>query len=394
MTSGSLNQLLHEENPSPEIVWPLRFRILYEIALGVNFLHNLTPPLLHHDLKTPNILLDNEFHVKIADFGLSKWRMLSQSLSDQKPAGGTIIYMPPEMYRPSGTNCRGNVKHDMYSYAIIMWEVLSRKQPFEGAVDQMQIMYSVSIGDRPDTSERSLPADIPHRDVFVSIMQSGWACDPNERPAFLKCLLDLEPVIRRYDDISILEGILKIKRVRNQILSISQNISVTSDSATTTLPMTESTPQSINPSPSSPDIYLEKISIHPSGPPTRHSGYESPVVSLPFRPCSDSLLVATPFETYGPQAGPSCTLTWVQSKRDQIVMKMTEACLNQCLDSLIARSVIIKEDYELIKSRSTRSEKVRKLIDTCDSKGELFAKIIVQKLKDNRQSDLQPFPEI
>lgn len=49
----------------PVVAWPLRLRILYEIALGVNFLHNMTPPLLHHDLKTQNILLDGEYHVKV-----------------------------------------------------------------------------------------------------------------------------------------------------------------------------------------------------------------------------------------------------------------------------------------------------------------------------------------
>lgn len=49
----------------PRLGWPLRLRILYEISLGVNFLHNMNPPLLHHDLKTQNILLDGEFHVKV-----------------------------------------------------------------------------------------------------------------------------------------------------------------------------------------------------------------------------------------------------------------------------------------------------------------------------------------
>lgn len=53
----------------PEVAWPLRFRILHEIALGVNYLHNMNPPLLHHDLKTQNILLDNEFHVKVTTLG-------------------------------------------------------------------------------------------------------------------------------------------------------------------------------------------------------------------------------------------------------------------------------------------------------------------------------------
>ncbi|XP_073535653.1 receptor-interacting serine/threonine-protein kinase 2 [Phyllobates terribilis] len=406
MPSGSLNQLLHEDNPSTEIVWPLRFRILYEIALGVNFLHNMTPPLLHHDLKTPNILLDSEFHVKIADFGLSKWRMLSQSYSDQNPPGGTIIYMPPEMYEPSIKNSRGSVKHDMYSYAIIMWEVLSRRQPYEGAINPMQIMFSVAKGSRPDTSEEYLPSGIPHRDVFVSLMQSGWANDPNDRPAFLKCLLDLEPVIRKYDDISMLEGILQIKKSRNNISCSSTSSQPVDEYQVTSLH--SSCPMS---SPGYPGFSSTSSNVPMQYSPISDSGFRRgshPFLAeghLPWatrekermklnlsdesKPTDDKEFL---HRIYPEQE--SVALTWVQGKRDQIVKQMTDACLNQCLDGLISHSIIFKEDYELIKSKSTRSGKVRKLIDTCDLKGELFARIIVQKLKENRQSDLCPFPEI
>lgn len=57
--------LLVQKDIYPRLGWPLQLRILYEISLGVNFLHNMNPPLLHHDLKTQNILLDGEFHVKV-----------------------------------------------------------------------------------------------------------------------------------------------------------------------------------------------------------------------------------------------------------------------------------------------------------------------------------------
>ncbi|XP_078543192.1 receptor-interacting serine/threonine-protein kinase 2 isoform X3 [Lissotriton helveticus] len=220
MPNGSLDQLLFQKNDFPEIPFSLRYRILYEIALGVNFLHNMNPPLLHHDLKTQNILMDSEFHVKIADFGLSKWRMLSSSQSavDTSSGGGTIIYMPPEDYEPNKKS-RASVKHDIYSYAIIMWEVFSRKQPFEDATTPMQIMFSVCKGTRPDTSEESLPGDIPHRDTIISLMTSGWAQNPDERPSFLKCLIELEPITEESDEISILEAILQMKRsrVRNNL---------------------------------------------------------------------------------------------------------------------------------------------------------------------------------
>lgn len=49
----------------------------------------------------------------------------------------------------------------------------------------LQIMYSVSQGHRPDTSEESLPLDIPHRALMVSLIEGGWAQNPDERPSFL-----------------------------------------------------------------------------------------------------------------------------------------------------------------------------------------------------------------
>lgn len=74
--------------------------------------------------------------------------------------------------------------------------------------------------------------------------------------------------------------------------------------------------------------------------------------------------------------------------------QMTEACLNQSLDALLSRDLLMKEDYELISTKPTRTAKVRQLLDTTDIQGEDFARVIVQKLKDNKQMGLQPYPEM
>ncbi|XP_031759989.1 receptor-interacting serine/threonine-protein kinase 2 isoform X2 [Xenopus tropicalis] len=426
MTNGSLNQLLHENAPRVEIVWPLAFRILYEIALGVNFLHNLTPSLLHHDLKTQNILLDRDFHAKIADFGLSKWRMLSSShsYSDQSTPGGTIIYMPPEEYEPSSArNRRGSVKHDMYSFAIIMWEVLARKQPYEGATTPMQIMFSVSKGNRPDLSEESLPSEIPHRDLFISLMQSGWATDPNDRPAFIKCLLELEPIIRNYDEILILEGILQIKKMKTNFQhnsisnfptmpcvnlleqpaanSSNENVNIRKSEEYVIPQCSSVLNKEWNVCPRTEPVKIENEDISFTSP-TRCLKSSIPYSVIPAIPCgimhpefTERQSARPTWEMSDPvQESPFSALQWILLKRHEIINQMTEACLNQCLDALISRMVILKEDYELIKSKQTRSSKVRQLIDTCDSQGEIFARVIVQKLRENRQNDLQPFPEI
>lgn len=425
MTNGSLDQLLQEKNDYPDIAWSLRFRILYEIALGVNFLHNMNPPLLHHDLKTQNILLDNEYHVKIADFGLSNWRMLSVSKSfgeKPPPGGGTIIYMPPEDYEPS-RNPRASVKHDIYSYAIIMWEVLSRKQPFEGAVNPMQIMFSVSGGKRPDISAESLPLSIPHREKIIPLMTSAWAQNPDERPSFLKCLVELEPIVKTFHEIDILEAVLQLKKTK-----LRQNPDFNPCSL---CDIPEVEPRTLNiPSCHGPQEE-SGASYTPNPAPDLENACSPSQNNIPLQEtdlnenaCSQSAKVLPAEGKYplpdlessnayshgrfdcSPPARSSIsdfslvtiqqgvTHHWIQSKREEIVNQMTEACLNQSLDALLSRDLIMKEDYELICTKLTRAAKVRQLLDTCDSQGEEFARIIVQKLKDNKQMGLQPYPEI
>ncbi|XP_060099523.1 receptor-interacting serine/threonine-protein kinase 2 [Heteronotia binoei] len=439
MPNGSLNQLLHGKYIYPDIAWPLRFRMLYEIALGVNYLHNMSPPLLHHDLKTQNILLDSEFHVKIADFGLSKWRMVSISQSRGEKTmseGGTIIYMPPEDYNPN-QKTRASAKHDIYSYAIIMWEVLARKQPFEDVINPLQIMYTVMQGKRPDTSEEYLPLHIPHRELMKTLIQNSWAQNPEERPSFSKCLIELEPVLRTFDEIPMLQAVIQLKKAKAQYEwqclhvsskmpsdeSISLNIPVNPSSqqeACDSLLLSDGLPlRSIPPeiseccsasqynmlSEGSDDTYsgpnsLVTLKKNNSPSPSTHS-YES---QQSFSSSASSNSSNSSLQLLSPARMNSDLIMktvrhgiahqWIQSKREEIVDQMTEACLNQCLDALLSRDLILKEDYELISTKPTRTSRVRQLLDTTDSQGEEVAKIIVQKLKDNKQMGLQPYPNI
>ncbi|XP_067218716.1 receptor-interacting serine/threonine-protein kinase 2-like isoform X2 [Chanodichthys erythropterus] len=451
MTNGSLDEILHEKDMYPMVAWPLRLRILYEIALGVNFLHNMTPPLLHHDLKTQNILMDGEYHAKIADFGLSKWRQLSITKgSGSKPAemGGTVIYMPPEEYEPSKTR-RADVKYDMYSYAIIMWEVLSRRIPFEEATNPMQIMFSVLRGSRPDTGFDSLPADIPSRETLINLMTCGWTANPDERPSFLKCLIELEPMLRRFDEIDVLEAVLEVKRTKymrpssccssNQTngkrieaksvkeqnvpwpdnSSTSGSGSCSSQEADISHPgfLTISNPsQGVSGAQAGPPSSLISLPLDPPKPLMDHcfrnnlsteNQTTQPVsdLNIPFKPHvsqseSDLPLAiqpltlqphpqdfVTPLDFQGPAA------RWIAARREDVVRQMTEACLNQSLDALLSRELLMREDYELVVNQTTRTAKVRKLLDTCERHSEEFCRVVVRKLQDNKQMGLQPYPD-
>jgi mitogen-activated protein kinase kinase kinase 9 len=102
-----------------------------DIAKGMFFMHSLKPPLLHRDLKSLNLLLSekvegpNDYvNVKIADFGLAR-RMGAEGMMMTGRAG-TFNWMAPETH--DGLDY--NEKADVYSYGIVIWEILAREPPF------------------------------------------------------------------------------------------------------------------------------------------------------------------------------------------------------------------------------------------------------------------------
>ncbi|XP_030648664.1 receptor-interacting serine/threonine-protein kinase 4 isoform X3 [Chanos chanos] len=178
METGSLETLLASE-PLP---WELRFRIIHETAVGMNFLHCMNPPLLHLDLKPANILLDAHYHVKISDFGLARWNGLSRN-DDISRDGfcGTIAYLPPE--RIIEKDRISDTKHDVYSFSIVIWGILTQKKPYQGENNILHIMVKVVRGARPELS--SIPRSRPQACAgFLALMQKCWAHSPEARPSF------------------------------------------------------------------------------------------------------------------------------------------------------------------------------------------------------------------
>ncbi|XP_024133227.1 ankyrin repeat and protein kinase domain-containing protein 1 [Oryzias melastigma] len=179
MSNGSLYSLL----ASYSFMWSKKFQMIHEIAMGMNFLHSMKPPLLHLNLKTSNILLDDHLHVKIADFGLIHWEegMNKNAFTEYLIARGNIRYSPPEIFTqssgPPGTT------FDVYSFGIVMWEILSQKKPYPGC-SVPAVILQVSQGKRPCLD--FLPAPRPSEcDEMICIMKQCWNQDHTKRPLFL-----------------------------------------------------------------------------------------------------------------------------------------------------------------------------------------------------------------
>ncbi|XP_048228712.1 U-box domain-containing protein 35 isoform X3 [Ricinus communis] len=128
MENGSLDERLLRVNNTPAIPWYERYRIAWEVASALVFLHNSKPmPIIHRDLKPANILLDQNFVSKIGDVGLST--MLNSDASTAttmyKETGpvGTLCYIDPE-YQRSGLI---SSKSDVYAFGMVILQLLTAK---------------------------------------------------------------------------------------------------------------------------------------------------------------------------------------------------------------------------------------------------------------------------
>uniref|UniRef100_A0A8C4N9A4 Receptor-interacting serine/threonine-protein kinase 2 n=1 Tax=Eptatretus burgeri TaxID=7764 RepID=A0A8C4N9A4_EPTBU len=173
-----------------KIEWSTSFRILYEISHGLHFLHNLSPPLPHGNLKPSNVLFDEKFHVKLSDAGLHLCRQLGVSHSHNRgytSRPSSMTYCPPEAFSLGTVT---SPAQDIYSLSVISWEVLSQKKPYKDTMDMVSMM-AVVAGQRPDLSEEGLPATTPYRERVSQLLHRGWATLPGNRPDIQECVAEL-----------------------------------------------------------------------------------------------------------------------------------------------------------------------------------------------------------
>eukprot|EP00002_Diphylleia_rotans_P012917 TRINITY_DN2522_c0_g1_i4.p1 TRINITY_DN2522_c0_g1~~TRINITY_DN2522_c0_g1_i4.p1 ORF type:complete len:1709 (-),score=377.78 TRINITY_DN2522_c0_g1_i4:217-5343(-) len=166
MTNGSLYDLLHDKNS--EISEEEKVQFMVDIAKGMSYLHSSNPPILHHDLKSLNILIDDRGKGKISDFGLSHL----QNNQTAAAGAGSLLWLAPEVILGQ----KYTSSADVYSFGIIMWEILERKEPFEG-ITPVSVAYMVSKGERPKLRIKVEPS-------LLKLMNDCWGAGPNMRPNF------------------------------------------------------------------------------------------------------------------------------------------------------------------------------------------------------------------
>ncbi|XP_028918705.1 serine/threonine-protein kinase TNNI3K isoform X2 [Ornithorhynchus anatinus] len=179
ISGGSLFSLLHEQKRILDL--QSKLIIAVDVAKGMKYLHNLTQPIIHRDLNSHNILLYEDGHAVVADFGESRFlQSLDEDNMTKQP--GNLRWMAPEVF----TQCtRYTIKADVFSYALCLWELLTGEIPFAhlkpaaAAADMAYHHIRPPIG-------YSIPKPIS------SLLMRGWNACPEGRPEFSEVVTKLE----------------------------------------------------------------------------------------------------------------------------------------------------------------------------------------------------------
>jgi Janus kinase 2 len=202
LPKGNVYNLLHVDKG--DLDFSLLLRILCDSARGMNYLHQYSPPIIHKDLKSLNILLSTDWRGKIADFGLSTLQKAVEEAKGEKKEDetsftGSIVWAAPEVLEGN----EANQKSDVYAFGIVLWEVLTREMPYR-FLAQEAIPFNVTSNKRPchyseSYQEMKLDFDeLPHKSAMNSLMEDCWSQDPDDRPTFAHCIRVIEEAAQKY----------------------------------------------------------------------------------------------------------------------------------------------------------------------------------------------------
>ncbi|KAJ0243982.1 Serine/threonine-protein kinase CTR1 [Hirschfeldia incana] len=183
LSRGSLFRLLHKSGAREQLDERRRLSMAYDVAKGMNYLHNRNPPIVHRDLKSPNLLVDKKYTVKVCDFGLS--RLKASTFLSSKSAAGTPEWMAPEVLRDE----QSNEKSDVYSFGVILWELATLQQPW-GNLNPAQVVAAVGFKNKRLEIPRNLNPQV------AAIIEGCWTNEPWKRPSFATIMDLLRPLIK------------------------------------------------------------------------------------------------------------------------------------------------------------------------------------------------------
>ncbi|PRW33836.1 Serine threonine- kinase CTR1 [Chlorella sorokiniana] len=196
---GSLAEVLAKARSDPamaaHLTWARRLAMAADAAAGMLYLHTRTPsPVVHRDLKSPNLLVDASWTV--TDFGIAR------IVEDAAHSGGSMAAMNPRWLAPElMQGHRATPASDVYAFSVVLHELLTWQLPW-GSTNPWQLVNHVLSGGRLEVPSReALPgpdtAAFGGLEAYISLMQRCWAQEPGQRPAFQQIVLELRALLEQ-----------------------------------------------------------------------------------------------------------------------------------------------------------------------------------------------------
>jgi serine/threonine protein kinase len=184
MPRGSVYDLLRNPKMKSELTFKRKMEIARMAALGMNWLHCSKPvSFIHRDLKTGNLLVDAQWCVKVCDFGLTEFKPWDEK--GRYGAIGTPLWMAPEVLQ----NKAYDESADIYSFGIVLWELLTHQDPYpEIRTFSDMIKRVCEEGHRP-----TIPPECPP--TLRRLITQCWHPDPTKRPNFNEILAQFDTII-------------------------------------------------------------------------------------------------------------------------------------------------------------------------------------------------------
>ncbi|CAF2250681.1 hypothetical protein YC2023_096220 [Brassica napus] len=182
MPGGSVYDYLHKQKGVFKL--PALLKVAIDICKGMNYLHQNN--IIHRDLKAANLLMDEHEVVKVADFGVARVKAQTGVMTAET---GTYRWMAPEVieHKPY------DHKADVFSYGIVLWELLTGKIPYEYMTPLQAAVGVVQKGLRPTIPKKTHPK-------MRELMERLWEKDPTLRPDFSEIIEQLQVIAKEVEE--------------------------------------------------------------------------------------------------------------------------------------------------------------------------------------------------
>ncbi|KAL4319478.1 hypothetical protein GQ457_18G018620 [Hibiscus cannabinus] len=182
MSGGSVYDYLHKHKGVFKL--PTLLKVAIDVSKGMNYLHQNN--IIHRDLKAANLLMDENEVVKVADFGVARVKTQSGVMTAET---GTYRWMAPEVieHKPY------DHKADVFSFGIVLWELLTGKIPYEFLTPLQAAVGVVQKGLRPTIPKHTNPK-------LTELLERCWQQDPSLRPDFAEIIEILQKIAKEVGD--------------------------------------------------------------------------------------------------------------------------------------------------------------------------------------------------